>query len=455
MFKPSPGRRWSGWSARRASLLRPFPSLRVEELEARTTPSTFTWTGNGGNANWSNRFNWSGGAAPSGLVVGGQADDLSFPSSASARNTNNGIDTISLNISLGTSAGGGPQTTQSIQVNLNDKLIISGQLSGTSTVKLSKEQGGTLVLSGDNSAYFGPITVNNTSGTGPGTLEIDNANALGSSTAGTTVISGSTLAINVPGPIFEPITLNGPGLSNNGALQLIAGNATWAGPIVLDSDTTIGASLNTVLSIANTISDTGTGRNLIKEGLGEIQFNAANSYRGTTTVNNGLLTLGNPLALGSADRGATTETIVNETLTKAGQLRLGDAIGNNFTILNEALVLNGYGLIGSGGPSTGALFNALGNNSWAGPVNFGSGVSSTTFASIGGAANTDLIVSGVVTSSNGFTFSKLAPGRVIFNNKNTYTGATTVAAGILNIRDSKGLGRGSVTVNGGGTLQLE
>ena len=47
MSKTLRGRRWTGWSSRRVSLLRPFPTLRLQELEARETPTTFTWTGGG------------------------------------------------------------------------------------------------------------------------------------------------------------------------------------------------------------------------------------------------------------------------------------------------------------------------------------------------------------------------------------------------------------------------
>ena len=60
----------------------------------------------------------------------------------------------------------------------------------------------------------------------------------------------------------------------------------------------------------------------------------------------------------------------------------------------------------------------------------------------------------------------MLPGRVIFNNANTYRGGTIVAAGSLNIRDSRGLGQqfntlpppapvSNVDVRSGASLELE
>ena len=57
-----------------------------------------------------------------------------------------------------------------------------------------------------------------------------------------------------------------------------------------------------------------------------------------------------------------------------------------------------------------------------------------------------------------FTLAKVDAGELIFDNANTYTTATTVSAGILNIRDSQALGPnggGGTTVNAGATLELQ
>src|SRR5437868_4121574 len=59
---------------------------RLEALEDRLAPASFTWTGNGADANWGTGANWSGGVAPTGAGT----DDLVFPLvAARPANTNN------------------------------------------------------------------------------------------------------------------------------------------------------------------------------------------------------------------------------------------------------------------------------------------------------------------------------------------------------------------------------
>src|SRR5205814_7504887 len=115
---------------------------------------------------------------------------------------------------------------------------LQGKLSDTSGVELAKAGAGTLILSGDNSAYTGPITVIDNSGV----LEITTATALGGGAKGTTVGANSQLAVSSSSPLIinEPLILNGPGVGNNGALYNLAGDNTWAGNIELDSDATVG-----------------------------------------------------------------------------------------------------------------------------------------------------------------------------------------------------------------------
>src|SRR5262249_14599412 len=154
------------------------------------------------------------------------------------------------------------------------------------------------------------------------------------------------------GSIAEPLILNGPGVANGGALLNVGGTNTWAGTVRLDSDATLGAASGTTLTITGTVSDLGAGHNLTKEGQGKVILAAANSYRGLTTVNDGTLTVENPLALGASGT-SLNATVVNKSLTKAGTLELLDPAGTGFTVLDELLTLNGPGTAGLG-----ALSNA-------------------------------------------------------------------------------------------------
>ena len=80
-----------------------------------------------------------------------------------------------------------------------------------------------------------------------GVLSVQHVNALGATTAGTTVLAGA--ALEIEGGIttaVEPLTLNGSGIGGTGALRSISGNNAWGGAIALASDSTIDADVDTL-----------------------------------------------------------------------------------------------------------------------------------------------------------------------------------------------------------------
>ena len=429
--------------------------------------------------------NWVGGVAPSGSAA--TLDDLVFPPTAVQKSTVNDLPliggvastfnsiTISSNsytlsgnpvtlgkttapisgqVTVGSLATGvtiafdvrlaGPLgDRQFFTVQSGADLTVSGHLSGATGAELAKQGPGLLVLTNDNSAFTGPITVV----TNGGILRITNSKALGDTSSGTTVQANAQLQVQgVSGNIPESLTLNGPGPINDGALLNVSGNNTWTGPIALDSDTTLGSNAGT-LTITSTVSDLGAGHNLTKEGVGTIVFAHDNTYRGLTSINNGVLVIETPLGLGVGGT-AANGTVVNHTTTKTGQLQLLDPTGVGFTILDEQLTLNDAGSNGLG-----CLSNVQGNNDWAGPITLGSPAPNYFVPGIGAAAGTQLTIDGVISGTN---LNKFDAGRVILTNLNTYTGQTIVfGSGALNIRDSEALGTTSVLVNNGAALELE
>jgi autotransporter-associated beta strand protein len=327
---------------RRRSWLRPFPTLRFEPLESRYAPATFTWTGNGLNNLWSNAANWVGGAAPTGNPA--EVDDLAFPAGAAQFTAQNDIVggtfdsltfaaggytlsgkaltlgvpsvpgsgfvvvnalatgvTIGIDVRLGASAG----SEQSFSVLNGADLTLTGRLSGSTGATFTKDGQGTITFTADNSGFTGTIRLNNNSGA----LVVTNPNSLGDLSSPTIVGFGSSLRVSGGGTYNEPLILNGLGVANDGALLNLGGTNTWAGAITLDSTTALGAAAG-VLNVSGAISDTGAGFGLFKEGPAEVQLSAANTYRGLTTVDNGILTVRNPLALG-ASGSASNGTVVN------------------------------------------------------------------------------------------------------------------------------------------------
>ncbi len=95
------------------------------------------------------------------------------------------------------------------------------------SVGLNKTTAGTVTLSGANT-YTGATAIS------AGVLNIQNASALGTIAGATTVSSGAALQIQgVITTLAEGLTLNGTGISNDGALRNISGNNTYAGAITL------------------------------------------------------------------------------------------------------------------------------------------------------------------------------------------------------------------------------
>jgi autotransporter-associated beta strand protein len=150
----------------------------------------------------------------------------------------------------------------------------SGVLSGSGWVL--KEAFSEAILSGDNN-FSGIMTVQG------GILTITHSNALGATSAGTTVTNGCSLKINGGfTTMAEPLTLRGAGYGDIGALVNASSNNLFSGPIALADHTRIGSQADT-LTLTNTI--TGSGFNLIACGDGTIRIDSSLSLLATGAVN--------------------------------------------------------------------------------------------------------------------------------------------------------------------------
>src|SRR5262249_7184039 len=145
------------------------------------------------------------------------------------------------------------------------------------------------------------------------------------------------------------------------------------------------------LTIAGGISDLGAGHDFSKEDRGTLIFQTANTYRGLTTIDDGILQIQDPGALGTADGSASTGTVVNSNSQGTGALVLNDPTGNGFTVANELLTLNGSGGFVGG---IGALDNVGGNNTWTGNVILGSAAPNGSDVTVGVAETTSLTITG-------------------------------------------------------------
>jgi autotransporter-associated beta strand protein len=189
----------------------------------------------------------------------------------------------------------------------------------------------------------------------------------------------------------------------------------------------------------------GGAATLSKSGTATLTIATANSFSGATTVFGGVVDAQNSTALGG---GATTVNSGAAVQVDGSGLSIG-----------EAITLNGTGIA-----SGGALRNLANANTVSGAITLASnsrinsdaGTLSLTGGSIGGATNLTVGGSGNVTigdtiSTTG-TLTKDGSGTLTLTANNSYTGNTTVSAGVLSIASSGLVPTGTTIVLNGGDL---
>ncbi|ACB76811.1 beta strand repeat-containing protein [Opitutus terrae] len=321
-------------------------------------------------------------------------------------------------------------------------LTIGGTGAATNVLAIN----GTLTKTGSGTLTFagtGANTGNGAVNVDAGTLAITksaNVSALGD-TAAVTIGSGATLQFNGTSTYTaETIgSLAGGGTVTNasaGAFALTAGGA------------------GTSTTFSGALQNTGGALSLTKTGAGTLTLTdtaGASNFTGATTVNAGALNIRAGTALGSTTGGTTVAS------GAALELQGGISVGT------EALSLTGTGV-----GANGALRNISGNNSFAGAITLGGATeiqsdsgTLTLSGGIGGAQNLTLAgvgnttVSGAITTGAG-TLTKADSGYAVLSGVNTFTGATSITGGTLEIRSNAALGTtaGATTVSAGGTLAL-
>ncbi len=344
-----------------------------------------------------------------------------------------------------------------------------GISNGSGTIAVNKSNTGNIWLSGNNS-YTGATSV------GGGLLIIAHANALGSTTGGTTVSNGATLGLR--GGITtaaEALTLS-PGTSSAAMLSNSSGNNTWSGNIAASG----GASTNTRISseadkltLGGTVTISGTTHQLVLQGDGNIEItgqitgtsfissatngtgirrlsNDTNSFTGQARVNGGILEFTSIANLSSACSLGAPTTIADGTInlgfdaTPAILRYVGTALGGHTSerVIHLAGTTGTYSIEANG----------------TGPITL---TSNLTAAS----GSKTLVLSGTNTGSNSIAaipngasgsvaLTKSGTGTWILTGANTYTGATTISAGTLALGSNHVFPDASAVTIGTGTLDV-
>lgn len=284
-------------------------------------------------------------------------------------------------------------------LNLNNFAQTIGGLSGTSNVTLGSAA--LTIMTTGASSYGGQISGTGSvtvGGTGSLTLTAANSYNGGTVVSGGSLILGVNNALNTTGTL----TVNTPGVFNlnnfSQTVSLLAGN----GSVALGSGVlTIQGANPAVFSGA--ISGLGS---VVQNGSATITFSGANTYGGGTVINGGILQLG-----------------ASQALPSGGAVAVN---GGTFDLHNFS--------------------QTVGNLTGAGNVTLGTGQLTVILTS---SAN----FSGVISGGGSVVFQ--GPFSWTFLTPQTYTGGTTINAGILQMGVPNGLASAApVAVNFPGTLSL-
>jgi|GEM_PF-809420 len=303
-------------------------------------------------------------------------------------------------------------TVNNNSVSTDNDLSVSGVISnGVATGTLTKAGAGTLLLGGSNT-YSGGTIINN------GLLSIDNSAALGTGTVGlgdTTGTNSATLLFtaNSGRTAGNAITVRA---GSSGALTLggvnTSGTNTFNGNITLNQSVTLSAAAGGEVDFNGTISGSGAG--ITKIGAGTVRFSGSNTFTGLTTISAGSLAWG------------ASNVIAGGGVTVNGATAVLD-LGANHTGTVGQVILDNGGLI------TGSGTSALGST-----------------------ASFDLRSGQVaIALGGGVGLAKSTAGTVVLSAANTYTGATTISAGVLRLAVANSLPFASaVSISNGATLDL-
>ena len=309
--------------------------------------------------------------------------------------------------------------------------LVSGSISGTT---------GTLTSTGTFEMQYGTVTaklggtnipLNKTTAN---TVTLSGANTY----TGTTTVSAGTLQI---GAGSTAGTLGTGGVTNNGALVFNRSNS---------------------ITVSNVISGTGT---LTKQGYGTLTLTGENSYSGTTTINAGVLQIGNGSTTGTLGSGGVTDNGAFGTLMfnrsdsitvsnaisgtilliklGAGTLTLtgaNDYSGTTTVLAGTLKVGNATAIPGGAGKGNLTVSSVLDLNGYNVTINGLSGSGTITSSVAGditltvGGNNQTSSFSGLIEDGEGtVALTKIGTGTQTFAYTQTYTGDTTVTAGTLNV----------------------
>lgn len=438
--------------------------MQVEQLEARRVLASWNWTGAGVDTNWTTAANWALASGTDADGVPNANDDLAFPTGPTQLTANNDFaagttfSTIAITGNNYVLTGNDVVLTSSVTVGAAGATTLSLAIgSDGDGITFTKNAAGALTINGNNT-YAGVTTINQ------GTVTITSDNALGASGVGNeTIVNGSnttTGTIVALNPAAAITVAESWTFAPNAAGRVTFNNTAQAN--VLNGPITINATSATTFA---QISSNGSGSLVINGDItGSIpsgnalvirggSTNAANALRGSINLTGGNFTKTDAglWAIGAAGKTyswpmlqvsvGTVRLDVANVLPSASTVTIGQGDGNAAT-----LNLNGFSQTIAGL----SLNNA---NPPAGLKQITSAAAATL--TVNSAANSTF--GGVIAGAIALT--KAGTGTLTLSGNNTYTGQTTISAGVLQAISNNALGAASgitrIIGNVGGSGRLE
>lgn len=295
-----------------------------------------------------------------------------------------------------TLSGAGTLTAGShtISVELTQRsLTLSGVLGGVGA-SLNKAGDGILVLGNSNNTYNGSTTVSD------GVLRYGAVNAVPVGSA-VTVLEGGMLEITLGGTAVTVGSLAGNSPTQGGLVY--HGGTTGTNTLTVGADNTSTAFGGVIANAA------GSTLNLVKSGSGTFTLGGANTYNGSTTVQNGRLVA---RAVGGASPLGTSQSLIMGGGTTSGILQLGDSsapLNHTFTSLSSQ--------------GTGTANQIVSGNAAIATLTLDLATTSTFRGNIGGAGLNEGNLNLVKSGTGDLTISGTGTS--------TYSGTTTVTGGKL------------------------
>ncbi|MEW6159043.1 MAG: autotransporter-associated beta strand repeat-containing protein [Verrucomicrobiota bacterium] len=391
----------------------------------------------------------SGGFANSANVIQTFNVPIVLSADQSWSHTGTGTPTFNGSLSIGSH-------TLTFNPSASRTMVLAGAVNGSGT--LIKQGAGALTLSADNSTFSGSVTLTS------GALNLENDSALG---AGTLRLNGGTLqsaAIARNIPATASVILDANSTLNNTGTSL--GLRVFA-PVTLTGDRTLTVNSGVLAEFTGGLGETISSA-FTKAGTGTLVLRLPGSYTGTTTIAGGTLAL---LGFGNQIGSISSANLV----LSGGVLGMSGTFSRGLgAAANQVQWSGSGGFAAVGGALT--IDSFAGVPVWASTPNFlpsgaalilGSSIADSTVTlandfSLGNAVRTvqaddnsstiaDLaVISGIISETGGTGgLTKTGTGALILTGNNTYSGVTTVSAGLLGLSGNGTIGTGNLTLNGG------